>query len=224
MFYDQFLYCIAFRLQEVSCLRNLDHASISDTIECRRSWREIAQQRWANITKSSKHNSHTTLARQLRKEITREVEQDLHDLAEILLTTRINFKLVVSTNVGWIYTNDVALIKQLNSLKMFKSVRCTKAVVDRPKNTILLKNPKHQFRSYFKSTKLSIQQKDQLISFLNNQTTVRLGPALISWTKQSFYRTQDYFFIDYNEPAWLTMLALVHPGLIRKTQQIMPAK
>ena len=100
----------------------------------------------------------------------------------------------------------------------------SQAKVDRPKNTIKLKNPKHQFRSYFKITKLTDVQKTHLTGFLLNQKTVRLSPALDEWIVGAFNRTQDYFFIDHNEMSWLTMLSLVRPGLIRKTQQIIPAK
>jgi hypothetical protein len=64
-----------------------------------------------------------------------------------------------------------------------------------------------------------------LVKFLqNHQNTVRLSPALTQWLPLSFNRTQDYFFVDYDSPLWLTMLALVHPGLIRKTMQIIQAK
>ena len=100
----------------------------------------------------------------------------------------------------------------------------TRAVVGRPKNTIRLKDPRHQWRSYFKIGKLTAEQKTQLVNFLANQHTVRLSPALTQWVDLKFTRTQDYFFIDYNEPVWLTMLSLVSPGLIRKTLQIIPAK
>jgi hypothetical protein len=77
----------------------------------------------------------------------------------------------------------------------------------------------------FKIAKITSQQKDMLINFLNNQqSSIRIGPALATWITSAFYRTQDYFFVDHDEMSWLTMLSLVHPGLIRKTQQIIQAK
>ena len=72
---------------------------------------------------------------------------------------------------------------------------------------------------------MSQDQKDQLRSFLFNQHGhVRLSPALHEWLAHSYTATQDYFFVDYNSANWITMLALVQPGLIRKTMQIIPAK
>jgi hypothetical protein len=100
----------------------------------------------------------------------------------------------------------------------------TQAVVCRPKDTVQLKNPKHEFRSYIKRTKLTDEQKTHLVNFLTNQPTVRISPALNIWINGSFHRTEDYFFIDHNEISWLTMLSLVRPDLIRKTMQIIPAK
>jgi hypothetical protein len=95
--------------------------------------------------------------------------------------------------------------------------------VNRPKNTIRLKDPQHQWRSYFKIGKLTTEQKTQLVNFLANQSDIRISPALTQWIDLKFTRTQDYFFVDYNTTTWLTMLSLVTPGLIRKTLQIIPA-
>jgi hypothetical protein len=158
-------------------------------------------------------------------EITDEVEQHLHTLADVLINSKAEFKLVVSADYGWLYTNDIALIDQLKQLRILTSKSYTEAIVDRPKNTIRLKNSTYQYRSYFKTTKLTSVQKENLLNFLSNQTgTIRVSPALVAWINSMHYRTQDYFFIDHNEESWLTMLSLVHPGLIRKTQEIIPAK
>lgn len=194
-------------------------------IERRKTWREIAQQRWVNLNKKGKSGVQTILAHRVYNEITDDVEKHLHDLADILINSKVEFKLVVSTDYGWLYTNDTALIEQLKQLRILTSKSYTEAIINRPKNTIKLKNPKHQFRSYFKPTKLTSLQKENLLNFLANQSsTIRVSPALVEWINSMHYRTQDYFFIDHAEESWLTMLALVHSGLIRKTQQIIPAK
>jgi len=222
LFYDRFQYCISFGLTEISCLRDqdLDCARIRHMLDRRKEWRDIAQQRWNII--GQKPNVQQS---RLWNEITEEVEQNLYDFADILRNSGVGLKLVVSSNCGWVYTNSLELISQLKSMRMLTGKKYSKAVIDRPKNTILLKNPRHQFRSYFKITKITSQQKNMLINFLNNQqSSIRIGPALSTWMTSVFYRTQDYFFVDHDEMSWLTMLSLVHPGLIRKTQQIIQAK
>ena len=222
LFYDRFQYCISFGLTEIGCLRDqeLDCSRIRGQLDRRKQWREVAQQRW--VTLGQKHHIHPI---RLWNEITEEVEQNLYAFADILRNSGVDFKLVISANCGWVYTNSLELIDQLKPMRMLTGKKYSRAVIDRPKNTIQLKNPQHQFRSYFKITKITSQQKDMLINFLSNQqSSIRIGPALGEWMTSAFHRTQDYFFVDHNEMSWLTMLALVHPGIIRKTQQIIQAK
>jgi hypothetical protein len=223
LFYDRFQYCISFGLTEISCLREqeLDCVRISRMLDRRKQWREIAQQRWI----TQKQNAQQTILKRQWNEITDEVEQNLYDFADTLRNSATDFKLVVSTNYGWVYTNSIELISQLKLMRMLTGKKYSEAVIDRPKNTIRLKNPRHGYRGYFKITKLTAVQKDHLMDFLSNQKdSIRLSPALQRWIDQPFNRTQDYFFIDYNTSSWLTMLALVNPGLIRKTMQIIQAK
>lgn len=222
LFYNQFEYTIGFTVDEASALRDLRHDEIELTMERRRQWVEVAQQRWNT---GKKMLGKINILGRRRKEITSDTVENLHSLAELLLTTTTDFKLVVSVNQGHVYTNDLTLIDQLDRLDFLTNKYYSQAQIDRPKNTVRLKTPRHQYRSYFKITKLTALQKDQLMDFLHNQKDfVRVSPALQRWIDQPFNRTQDYFFVDYNTSSWLTMLALVNPGLIRKTMQIIPAK
>jgi hypothetical protein len=67
---------------------------------------------------------------------------------------------------------------------------------------------------------LTDKEKTNLRNFFANQPEIRPSPGLQGFFSSPFHRTQDYFFMDYNEPAWLTMISLIHPGLIRKTSQL----
>jgi hypothetical protein len=220
LFYDRFEYGLRFHLDEVNCLRTLDHAYIDKMIERRIAWRQIDQ----TLTKSKSASLIATVVSNRSKIITDATVENLHTFAEVLLTTPAAFKLVVSAFTGYVYTNDLTLIDQVAKLSGIANPEYTRAVVGRPKNTIQLKDPKYQWRSYFKLSKLTAEQKQYLTNFLTNQHDVRTSPALTNWINFRYTRTQDYFFVDYNEPTWLTMLSLVQPGLIRKTLQIVPAK
>jgi hypothetical protein len=220
LFYDKFQFCIGFHLDEVSCLRCLDHAQIDSLIQRRRQWREIARQRWSQSGQKA-----STILGRAYKEITDDMVADLHTLAEVLLTTSDEFKLVVSINQAYLYTNDLPLIERLDHLPILSYKTFSESVVSRPKNTIALKKPKYQFRSYFRQFNLTQQQKDNLEKFLTNQQQhVRISPALREWLAFPFNRIQDYFFVDHDSETWLTMLNLVVPGVIRKTLHIIPAK
>lgn len=220
LFYDRFQYHLGFYLDEVNCLRVLSHENIDDMIARRQQWREIAQQRWSNGGRSF-----GTIVGRRWKDITEKTVEDLHVLANVLLTTTADFKLVVSINQGHVYTNDTNLLDQLDSLPELSYKHYTQAQVVRPKNTIQLKKVQHQFRTYFAMCKLTGQQKDVLGDFLTGQQAhVRVSPALQRWIDQPFNRTQDYFFVDHDTENWTTMLNLVHPGIVRKTMHIIPAK
>jgi hypothetical protein len=223
LFYDQFEYCIGFQLAEISALRELDHAHINDIIERRKQWREVAQQRW--VKGQRPHGTVGTVMSRRWRDITAQTQADLHNLAEVLLTTPMSYKLVVSVDQGYVYTNELALIDQLAAMPELNHKTYAQARIIRPKNTIQLKKPGHEYRTYFRSIKLSAQEKQTLIDFLQNQQNhTRMSPGLKNWIHDPFTRTQDYFFVDHNGSSWLSMLSLVRPGIIRKTLQIVTAK
>jgi hypothetical protein len=214
LFYNQYNYCIGFYLDEVSCLRELNHQYIDGIIVRRKQWREISLQRW-NVTQSNKH-----IITRRSKEITDETVANLHELTDILLRSRVDFKLITSVSQAWVYTNNVELIEELSQFDFLIGQQYTQAVVNRPKNTIKLRAPTHRFRSYLRSIKLTDEEKVCLINFFKNQTDIRISPALTRWIEDRWYRTQDYFFVDHDSEAWLLMLALVKPGMIRKTSAL----
>lgn len=210
---------MGFYLEEASCLRDLDHGRIDNNIERRRQWREMAQQRWVNGVQP-----HGLYPRRLWKCITEKTVEDLHAVAKVLLTNKTEYKLVVTVHQCHVYTNDLALIDQLTSMPILTYATYTQALVNRPKNTLTLRNPKHKFRTYLRMLTLNTEQKDNLMDFLHNQQHIRMSPALDRWFDTPFNRSQDYFFVDHDTESWLTMLSLVHPGLVRKTIHIIPAK
>ena len=212
---------MAFTLDEANALKSLDHEYIDAIIERRILWREVAQQRWSG----GKQNFNQTIISKRWRDITNKTSEDLHNFAELLISTCTEFKLVTSVNHGWIYTNTTSLIKKLKNLDYLSDKDYTEAVVSRPKGTVKLKTPKHTHRSYLKSIKLTHQQKQNLINFFANQLdSIRVGPAFNKWLTESPYlRTQDYFFMDHVGESWLVMLNLIHPGIIRKTKEIIPA-
>ena len=219
LFYSRFQYCLGFNLDEATCLRDLDHAMIDDVIQRRKQWQEVAQQRWIN------GRQNTTIIRRRWKDITEKTVTDLHSVAEVLLTSTAEFKLVVSVHQGYVYTNDLALLTQLDCMPELTCKTHTQAQIDRPQNTIRLKKSNYNFRSYFRTLHLSAQEKQQLVDFLKTQQDfVRTSPALIQWTKDPFNRLQDYYFVDHDSPQWLTLISLVSPGIIRKTMQILTDK
>jgi hypothetical protein len=220
LYYDQFRYCLGFSLSEVTALRSLDHDEIDFAIERRKAWRQSSQKRWGN-----NRSKFVPAMQHSFPEITDQVVQNLHTLANLLTATTAEFKLVISVNRAWIYSNNLKLLNQLNTLEFLADKHYSQAQVTRPKNTIQLKKSKFAYRSYFRFGKLTSQQVNNLAGFFeNHQEHIRISPALLQWTAMPSTRFQDYFFIDHDSPSWLVMISLIHPGLVRKTLDIVCAK
>ena len=218
LFYSKWRYCISFNLVEVNVLKNLDHNFIDLMIMRRKEWMLMSQ---VNFKKSSGFSN--ILSRKDRV-ITDEQVANLHNLADQLTNTTAEFKLVTSINRAWVYSNTLDLIEKLYHTDYITNAYCSEAVLSRPKNTIKLKNVNHTHRSYFKPTKLTASEKQNLLNFLENQAGyIRKSPALQTWINSAFNRLQEYFFIDHDGESWLVMLALIRPGIIRKTLEIIPS-
>ena len=227
LFYDNYRYCMSFHLDEISALKTLDHDYIDMIIARRKVWRDMSRQRWGSVKSSIPtimSASHATIISKRWRDITQKTEEDLHKLANLLIHTSIDFKFVTSVDNGWVYTNSKILIKRLTEMKELTQVEYKEVHINRPKNTVKLKNPKYTHRSYFKIAKLTEAEKIHLVNFFINQSSsIRLSPSLAQWTVEPFKRTQDYYFIDYTGEQWLIMLALIKPGLVRKTSTIISA-
>jgi hypothetical protein len=200
---------MSFYLAEVSALRDLDHVKITKNLENRRQWRMFSLQRYGRKI----------------SDISEECEKNIHKICNLLLSTDYEHKHVVSTNVMWVYTNEVKLLGILDKIDFLEYKKFTQVKIDRPKNSVFLKKSNHTHRSYFKTIKLSVEEKQQLSNFfLSQEKHIRLSPSLKQWLNGKFNRTQDYFFIDHSGEQWLLMLALVMPSIVRKTFEIITHK
>lgn len=205
-----------FELDEASALRVLDHASIDSIITRRQVWRQAAKQRRVN-------NKQTTGIHW--RDITENTVNNLHSVAQVLLTTVTNFKLVVSGNRAWVYANDHDLFDQLDNISILQNKTYTQAQINRPRDSIRLQRSNYKFRTYFRFVKLTTTEKNTLSAFLiGQQSHAKLSPSLKLWIQNPFNRVQDYFFVDYATDSWLTMLNLVRSGLVRKTLHIITDK
>lgn len=217
-----------FRLPEASVLRDLDHTAIDEIIDDRIESRRDAEERWTRVGRTAGRTAIAATIPVLKatkwREISDDMRENIHSVAEFLISARAPYKLVISVDIVWVYTNSLTMLDELRHYPVYAK-KYSEAIVDKPKNTVVLREPKHTHRSYFKNTKLARNERDILVRFLlNHQDEIRLSPALLDWITNNFHRTYDYFFIDHNGPYWLTMLGLVRPGLIKKTYDIISAK
>lgn len=206
LFFDQYQYCMTAGLDDASCLRRLTHKWIDEVVEMRRLY-----------------HSHISPIRPRSTDfsIPADKVENLHKICQLLLDTTQVFKLTVDFDCIRVYSSSIMLFDDLLAVGQFKSVCYTQAVINRARNTVKLKNPQHQYRSYFSRTKVTDQQKQSIVQFLhNNRAELRLSPCLSGWISKPFKWTEPYYFIDHNDTAWLTMLSLIYPKLIKKTNTI----
>jgi hypothetical protein len=216
LFHNRYEYCLGFELDEASALRVLDHASIDSMIKRKQMWRQTAQQRRINNKQATRIHW---------RDITEDTVNNLHLVAQTLLITTTDFKLVVGGNRAWVYTNDCSLFDQLDVISVLQHKTYTQAQINRPRDSIRLQRSNYKFRTYFRFVKLTATEKNTLSAFLiGQQSHAKLSPSLKLWIQNPFNRVQDYFFVDYATDSWLTMLNLVRPGLVRKTLHIITDK
>jgi hypothetical protein len=93
---------------------------------------------WRRIDQAMHRSTPTTVLSNQSNKITKSTVENLHILAEVLLTTPAAFKLVVSAFTGYVYTNDLTLIDSVSKLPGVQYTEYSRAIVGRPKNTIQL--------------------------------------------------------------------------------------
>lgn len=222
LFYDRWQYCVSFELREANALKILHHDTIDDAIARRRQWYHDVAQRWTNhmggLIQNSVLNKPFKVVR-----ISKTTIANLHAVADTLLQTSDEFKIITSVHEIRVYTDSIGLIETIRNQHASDSMRFTEVVINRPKNTVRLKRSRFSHRSYFKSVKLNDVDKDNLANFLlNQQDAIRLSPGLADWLvhRKFAHYTYDTYFIDHNGTNHLLMVALICPGLIRKTLPI----
>jgi len=215
LYYGLYQYSASFQLQECWIFRyTTDHDEISRRLTKQQEWRERLRQRWP-ADALNRYNS----------TITNEQRAAIHAMADFVLTISSPYKIVVENRNMRIYTNDVQVLNMIDQLDYVHYKRYNQVIVNRPRNTVQLKNPRHRYRSYFRETKITPEDREAVKQFLTSQPGIRIGSGFQLWLDESRSTyaskyTRDYFFVDYDHPGWPTMLALVRPGLIRKTVDI----
>ena len=215
LYYGEFQYSASFQLQECWVFRyTLDHDQIDERLTRQQEWREKMRQRWPSDQMNRYHSIIDNLTR-----------ANIHAMADFVTGISTPYKIVLENKTMRIYTSDLNIVQAIEHINFLQRRRYSQVIVDRPRDTIRLKKSKHQLRSYFKETRISPEDKQAIAQFLAGQKDVRVGAGLQAWLdeKRSIYITKwtrDYFFVDYTNPSWLTMLNLVRPGLIRKTVDI----
>lgn len=199
LFYDQYEYALTFRLTRAGFLRSKSHELLDKRIQ----WHNVNQFRWTKTVEEPE-------------------ARNLHDFLDVLESLG-SHKLLLTTDYVYIYSNSVDMLERIANLPYVnRNVRASQAVINRPRDTVLLLEPKYQYRTYFKERFMTPENMAVLSKFLLSRTdcfriTDELRRRLR--TENNCYTT-SYYFVDHNNMEDLVMLQIVCPGIVRKTLTI----
>lgn len=202
LYYDKWEWSFSYRMETAWATRELDHELLRHQRMTSRVIRGLDQRQWDDIS----HHIDFMLARQEP------------------------YKRCVSWNWVYLYTNSEQLIEDCRALSYINPCQLHRARVTRPKDVILLQNPRHRFRSYFYSKMISRDSMQSMRRYLENNKHIRVCDGMQSiWTHYDRIPQKDrcwmqrYYFLDHDHAQDLTLLQMIVPGIIRCTIPIQKA-
>lgn len=207
LFYDKWEYCVSFfPVKECSLLTKLDHAAIDRGAAWRNGYRHAGDMISPGDVKK------------------------LHDICDVLLNTKIMYKTRREWNTLFLYMNDLTLAQEILNNTHIAKCELKQAVITKPRDVLIRVNPANKYRTYFRSRRYTVEQKNTLLNFYqNNKKDVMFGKSFRYWIlgSRSIYTsdwTQAHFYIDHDSTAWLSMINMLLPGSTSKTLSIQAAK
>lgn len=222
LYFDKYQYCLSFRLTRATVLRRLGKDEVHD-IRTYITERFIAQTRWGNL--GSRYPHRDDVSEELYRHRTL---NDLIAVAQALLPHLETMRLMVCGHYMYLYSNNLAALQALAEIPQFTvGTQLRQIEVNRPINTVMLRNSLYLKRSYFRERWIDAKSKEAVKNFLTRQDDIRLSPALKSCLDGNnvSYRgetlMQRYFFFDHNSDSTSVMLELIAPGTIRRTVPVL---
>ena len=197
-FYDQYEYGICISLEEAGCLRAKTSQALLKEIQ----HRNLVRSRYGG-----------------RGQISSAQVQDLLAMFGELEPIRDRLKMIVSYGIMYIYSNDIPALQKLADLPYVRFCSAVQAVVDRPRDVVVISNPRFKYRSYFKEKVLEEHERDRLLNFLESRKDIFRVTNTLKNTlnRHRIHWLPRHLFVEHNDPRDITMLSLVMPGIIRKT-------
>lgn len=229
--FNQYLWSVSWHQPEISALRaGYDPFKIHKVLASRRHWEK------------SRYDGNGVWARSLKpsfqSRITPVVERHVIVVADFLAKAECEHKIVLNTDTITVYTNSADFVKSTTELAQSLTlgiVTVKTADLCLPPDTIVLKRHyDYQYRTWFRSRELTDHSKQVLKDWISNMGKhVYACPSLRRWLAGKSQRyalqqqdwTLDHYFVDHNDSKLDVWMAMVCPGIVRKTESIQsPAK
>ena len=223
LYYGTYEYAITWIQDEIGCVRSLDSHKMQSHIRMRISYE---QRRYTIV-----YNLDGSKLPEQPSRFTTRCRSNLESARAFLAAETAPKKLVFYNNTITVYTNDAGLYNRLIVCDFTQFVHIKQAELNLPPDTILLKNPQYQYRTYFRGRNLGKQQKARLATWVTTQgNEIAASKSLRSFleleslaTRVYWWRsdaTESYYYIEHNSLQYETMLSMICPGMVRKTLPI----
>lgn len=218
LWFGCYQHSLKIHITEAGALRLSSPAAISNYLSVRREW----GRRHGGLFLS---NPGSWVGR-YRTEITAEHEADLCALLDYLSNDPREYRKTIEGDWIYFYTQDLGLLDDLQALPFLDQshMERSEVVLQGTPDCIALKNPQHQYRTYFRANRVSQEQNSMMCQFLISQSDIRISPALKSHIEHNQRYWRDHYFIDHDSTGINTMLEMICPGVTRKTMCIEKAK
>jgi len=219
LYYNAYEYAMTWQQDEVGCIRSLDEAKMLSHIRMRMDYEQ------------RRNSLYKPYGESFESKFTTRCRNNLEGMRALLATETQPKKMVFFNNFLTVYTNNLGLHGRLMACDWIESVDLKRAELNLPPDTILLKNPQYQYRTYFRGRSLGKQQKARLTAWVTTQgndiaaskslrTFLELDDRTnrVHWWRND--ATESYYYIEHNSLQYETMLSMICPGMVRKTLPI----
>ena len=219
LYYGTYEYAMTWQQDEIGCIRSLDQKKMQSHIRMRMDYEH------------SRNSLYKPYGDSFESKFTTRCRDNLEGMRALLAAEIQPKKMVFFNNFLTVYTNNLGLHGQLMACDWIESVDLKRAELNLPPDTILLKNPQYQYRTYFRGRSLGKTQKARLATWVATQGNdiaaskslrefldIETRPTRVYWWRND--ATESYYYIEHNSLQYETMLSMVCPGMVRKTLPI----
>lgn len=218
-YYDKFKYRGVLKVKYIEYFRNAKHST--DFFNC------LDKRIYFGYSRTTKHDG----------TVRESIESDSpgsYDIIQKFISWKENnpdiskeVKIKINFSVITLYFNDFDKVKELNKaineLGYYFTYNYSNIIPDFKKGVVYHKEPKHKFRLFFKSAKFHNDEKAKFINFLNSYDfflSQSLKSSIDSRIKPKVFKNVLYLYnthyVDYDDTALLTVIALSYPSIIGK--------
>jgi hypothetical protein len=138
-----------------------------------------------------------------------------------LLTRKHPYKKVVCGNGLWLYTNNIEDFEDIDTIPTGEILYINQAQVTLTDGAVILKNPQHEYRTYFKERWLSNDELKAMRRYFTTRGDMfRQGPGFAKVVSGHRMWLMNNHFVDHNEPNADFLINMAVPGIVRKTLPI----